>query len=127
MSGLELSKEVDASFKELLKDLWLSPEYLYLIQDAIPSAISNALEKELKECVEEMVWQGYLAGLKDSRVYDPIYNIQCSYCLLNNLTESSDGEIITHDLALEEGWTYDFDKEVYFCDGCSEPMNSDDS
>ena len=104
----DFSPPILMEFDELVKTIKDSPEY---------DPFKPLEQSELMSCFEELIWQAFYAGLKVSRCHDPIKEFKCSFCN-NGITETVDGKIIDHDLAIEEGWFYDFDKEEWLCFDC---------
>jgi len=90
----------------------LRKEFEEFIEDDIQ--LSNDLDD-----VKELIWQGFLFGLNKSREYPEAFKATCAHCN-NSITENSEGVLVwKHDIAIEEGWIWDFDSQTWSCPDCA--------
>jgi hypothetical protein len=116
----KLHPEVEKKFKELLEEaIKLSPSYSLLEDSIIPEDENDELYTSFESKIEEMVWQGFIYGLRVSREHDEIWRASCAHCT-NSITETAKGEIVyDHDIVKEEGWVWNFDPQNWSCPDCA--------
>jgi len=116
----KLNPELDAEFKDLFEEaIKLSPGFQLLDADTVKEDPNSPNFTTFESKIEEMVWQGFIYGLRLGRKYEVIFKVTCSDCELNSITETSEGEVINHELALEEGWVWNFDEQNWSCPDCA--------
>jgi len=113
----KLAPDVNKKFKELFDELIKHcPSYILLNDDITHE---DELYTSFESKIEEMVWQGFLYGLRVSREHDVIWRASCAHCT-NSITETTKGEIVfDHEVVKEEGWVWNFDPQNWSCPDCA--------
>ena len=116
----KLEPDVTKKFEELFQeDIKLCASYSLLEDDVTHEDENDNLYTSYESKIEEMVWQGFLYGLRVSREHDVIWRASCVHCT-NSITETAKGELIfDHDTVKEEGWVWNFDPQNWSCPDCA--------
>lgn len=96
----------------------MNPALRAEFDDFLENDIEVCMQPLDRENVEELIWQGFLFGLRAFNRYPQPFVAKCCECP-SSLSQTADGEIIwMHDVAKNEGWRWNFDDQNWTCPDC---------